>query len=201
MVISVLERIVIAYWRKKDPVTLPARQWTMAPGDNVQRTMNLIMPLRDDSPKTKAELAAAMIAVEDELVAGLDNIGTVHFARFDIIGDRLSMISVYDGDFSTYIRDFIVTIGSVFNLILEHIAEPLPPLPCEEHVDAFVDWVDSLDILQIPHDLSQLGEDLSTLPRKVVLLFDASPQSQLGVYRGYPGWSVAQIRKALGVGW
>ena len=43
--------------------------------------------------------------------------------------------------------------------------------------------------------------DLETLPRKVVLLFDACPETQLAVYRSYPGFTVAQIRQALGIGW
>jgi hypothetical protein len=58
---------------------------------------------------------------KDEIYAGLDNVGTVHFARFVIVDDNIfvcspyiCMFSVYDGDFTKYIRDFIATMG-VFN--------------------------------------------------------------------------------------
>ena len=54
--------------------------------------------------------------------AGLDNVGTVHFARFVIIGDNLCMISVYDGVFST-IRDFIATIGNVFDAVVRLVED------------------------------------------------------------------------------
>jgi hypothetical protein len=194
------ERVVIAYWRRRDPVTVPGRTFSLAPGDNIQQTMNLVMPLRDTSPVTLAHMANAMSSVQDVLSAGLDNVGTVHFARFDVIGGRLCMISVYDGDFATYIRDFIVTIGAVFDLLLDYVADPIPPRPVEKNIDAFIDWVDEHDLLQFGNVLA-LGPDLETLPRKVVLLFDACPETQLAVYRSYPGYTVAQIRQALGLGW
>ena len=85
------------------------------PSENVQRMMNLIMPLKDKSAIGRAKAAAAIAQNVDEIFAGLDNVGTVHFARFLLIGDSICMISVYDGDFTNYIRDFIATIGSVFD--------------------------------------------------------------------------------------
>lgn len=197
---ALLEQAVIAYWRRRSPVTPPGRQWSMALGDNVQGTMNLIMPLRSTRASDKARLAQAMAAASDELRTGLDNIGTVHVARFDIIGDHLCMISVYDGDFATYIRDFIVTIGSVFDAILPFIADPLPPLPTETHIDEFIDWVDEHDLLQIG-DLMHLSPHLADVPRALVLLFAEQPHVQLAVYHAYPGVSAAQVRDRLGVGW
>ena len=194
------ERAVLAFWRWRDPVTVPQRSFSPAPGDNVQQTMNLVMPLRDTSPVALAHLASAMSSVQDVLSAGLDNVGTVHFARFDVVGGRLCMISVYDGDFATYIRDFIVTIGAVFDLLLDYVDAPIPTRPVEHNIDEFIDWVDGHDVLQFGNVLD-LGPDFETLPRKVVLLFDARPESQLAVYRAYPGYTVAQIRQALGLGW
>lgn len=195
-----LDRLVIAYWRRRTPIEVPGRQWSMAPGDNVQQTMNLVMPLADTSPIAIAHMASAMSSVQDVLSAGLDNVGTVHIARFDVIGDKLCMISVYDGDFATYIRDFIVTIGAVFDLLLDYVAEPRPPRPVEQNIDAFIDWVDEHDLFQVA-GLIDLSPDLATVPRSVVLLFDERPEVQLAVYRSYPGFTVAQIRKALGIGW
>ena len=107
------------------------------------------MPLADDSPIALARLANAMSSMQDVLSAGLDNVGTVHVARFDVIDGQLCMVSVYDGDFATYIRDFIVTIGAVFDVLLDFIAEPRPPRPVERHIDEFIDWVDEHDLLQI----------------------------------------------------
>jgi hypothetical protein len=194
-----LERVLIAYWRRREPVTIPDRSWSPALGDNVQQTMNLVMPLRDTSPVALAHVASALSSMRDVVTTGLDNVGTVHFARFDVIGGRLCMISVYDGDFATYIRDFVVTIGAVFDALLDFVEDP-PSRPVEEHVDEFVDWVAGHDLLQVPA-LTGLSPHLSTVPRTAVLLLDERPDVQLAVYRAYPARSVAQIRRALGLGW
>jgi hypothetical protein len=196
---ELFERVVIAYWRRREPVEVPGRSWSMAPSDNVQQTMNLVMPLRSTSPVELAKMAAAVSSVSDVLSTGLDNIGTVHVARFDVVRGNLCMISVYDGDFATYIRDFVVSIGPVFNLLMDFVVDP-PTIPVEDHVDEFVDWVDRHDLLQMGN-LLHLSEDLAKVPRAAVLLLDQKPDVQLGVYRAYPGFSVAQIRKALGIGW
>ena len=95
--------------------------------------MNLIMPLKDKSAIGRAKAAAAIAQNVDEIFAGLDNVGTVHFARFLLIGDYICMISVYDGDFSNYIRDFIATIGSVFDEIVKLVEGGEAITPSEEH--------------------------------------------------------------------
>jgi hypothetical protein len=194
-----LERAVIAYWRRRTPIAVPPRARSAALGDNVQQTMNLVMPLADPSPVATAHLASAMSSVADVVSFGLDNVGTVHLARFDIIGDRLCMLSVFDGDFETYIRDFVATIGTVFDVLLDFVVDP-PARPVEQHVDEFVDWVGAHDLYQVS-GLVNLSPDLRTVPREAVLLFDARPEVQLAAYRSYPGHSVAQIRRALGIGW
>ena len=44
--------------------------------------------------------------------------------------------------------------------------------------------------------------DLRSLPRDVILQLNANPNVSLGTgYRGYPGYSVAQIREKTGTGW
>ena len=108
--------VVVPYWAWRDPKPkLPGGpRPSVQPSENVQRMMNLIMPLNDKSPIGRAKAALAIAQNVDEIFAGLDNVGTVHFARFLLLGDYICMISVYDGDFSNYIRDFIATIGSVF---------------------------------------------------------------------------------------
>jgi hypothetical protein len=63
----------------------------------------------------------------------------VHVARFCIVDNNLLMFSLYDGDFHTYIRDFIVTLGHAFDAVVELI-EDTPPTPCWLHVDEFIEW-------------------------------------------------------------
>lgn len=197
-----LTRVLIKYWARRAPAdwTTPGRHYSEAASDNVQQTMNLVMPLVHDDPKTATELAMYMRLNVDNLYTGLDVVGTVHFARFDIIDGSLSMMSVYDGDFETYIRDFIVALGEVFDVLMTYVKDP-PPTPVGHHPSKFVEWVNERDLLQVPDDPTDLVDDLDLLPRRLLLLFDKHPQMQLGMYRAYAGYSVAQVRQALGLEW
>jgi hypothetical protein len=177
------------------------------PSDNVMRTMNLVMPLKNKTAIGRARAAAAVAACLDEIYSGLDNVGTVHMARFTIVDNNLLMFSFYDGDFHSYIRDFIMTLGNAFDGVVELIENP-PTLPCWENADEFIEWVHERDALQLPDDPQRLAsliapdlEDLQDLSRHLVLQLDKNPNVQLGSYRAYPGYSVAQVRQKLGVGW
>ncbi len=112
---------VVPYWAWRTPVKPQpgGPPFSIQPGDNLQRMMNLVMPLKDKSPIGRAKAALAIAQNKDEIYAGLDNVGTVHFARFVIVDNNICMFSVYDGDFTNYIRDFIATIGSVFDAVVE----------------------------------------------------------------------------------
>ncbi|TAI61133.1 hypothetical protein CWO89_36860 [Bradyrhizobium sp. Leo170] len=179
--------------------------------------MNLIMPLKEKSPVGRAKAALAIAQNKDAIYAGLDNVGTVHFARFVIVGDNICMFSVYDGDFTNYIRDFIATIGSVFNAVVELVEGGEAVIPCEHNVEAFIQWVHERDLYQVPDTATDLlrdqealngdkaasgNDDLRLLPRKVVLQLRANANVSLGSgYRAYPGFSAAQVRNQLGIGW
>jgi hypothetical protein len=173
---------------------------SLAPSDNLQTPMNLVMPLRYPHAAYRAQFGQLLFAAADEVLSGLNNVGTVHFARFDIIQGSLCMFSVYDGDFQGYIRDFIGTIGGVFDGLMTFVKDP-PPTPCGEYVDEFIDWVRNHDALQMPEWPDDISADLPALERKTLVLLHRNANTQMGIYRGYPGYSVAQIRDALGIGW
>lgn len=209
--------VVVPYWAWRDPKPMlpggprPSPQ----PSENLQRMMNLIMPLKDPSPIGRARAAMAVAQNVDEIFAGLDNVGTVHNARFLLLGNNLCMISVYDGDFSNYIRDFIGTIGSVFDAIMDLVEGGEALKPTETNIELFIDWVHAHDLFQVPDfptDLFALQDqakgltgqvhELRTLPHELILQFHANPDVSLGGgYRAYPGVSAAQIRKNQGMGW
>ncbi|MBR0696034.1 hypothetical protein [Bradyrhizobium lablabi] len=212
-------RILVPFWAWWTPVKpLPGGPHPSAqPGDNLQCMMNLIMPLKDKSAVGRAKAAGAIAANKDQIYAGLNNVGTVHFARFVIVGDNICMFSVYDGDFTNYIRDFIATIGSVFNAVVELVEGGEDVIPCEHNAEAFIEWVHARDLYQVPDtatgvlrdqealkgDKAASGDDdLDLLPRRLTLQLHANPNVSLGSgYRAYPGYSAAQIRKQLGIGW
>jgi hypothetical protein len=212
-------RILVPYWAWRTPVKRQpgGPHFSIQPGDNVQRMMNLVMPLKDKSAIGRAKAAGAIAANKDEIYAGLDNVGTVHFARFVIVDNNICMLSVYDGDFTNYIRDFIATIGSVFDAVVELVEGGEGVIPSEHNVEKFIDWVHAHDLYQVPDlatdvmreqerldgDNAAAGkDDLLLLGRRLILQLDVNKDVSLGSgYRAYPGYSVAQVRKQLGIGW
>ena len=216
----VASRILVPLWAWWTPVKpLPGGPHpSFQHGDNVQRMMNLIMPLKDKSPVGRAHAAMAIAQHKDAIFAGLNNVGTVHFARFVIVGDNICMFSVYDGDFTNYIRDFIATIGEVFDAVVGLVEGGEKVIPCDKNVEAFIQWVHERDLYQVPDTptdflrdqerlngdkaVAPVNDDLTLLPRKMVLQLRANANVSLGSgYRAYPGYSVAQVRKQLGLGW
>jgi hypothetical protein len=211
--------VVLPYWvwREGKPKLPGGPRSSVQPSENTQRMMNLIMPLKDPSAIGRAKAAMAIAKNADEIFAGLDNVGTVHFARFLLLDDKLCMISVYDGDFSNYIRDFIATIGSVFDDIMLLVEGGHELRPTEENIEKFIDWVHAHDLFQVPDfptDLFALQDaaqglppdspphELRSLSRAMILQFHANPNVSLGGgYRAYPGLSAAQVRQQMGVGW
>ena len=211
--------LVVPYWVWRDPkpkLKGGARP-SVAPSESVQRMMNLIMPLKDPSPIGRARAALAISQNVDEMFAGLDNVGTVHNARFLLLDGNICMLSVYDGDFSNYIRDFIATIGSVFDAVMVEVEGGDAMVPTTEHIEAFIDWVEEHDLFQAPDiatDLFDLQDaaknilpgsmphDLRLLPRELILQLHTNRNISLGGgYRAYPGYSAAQVRQKFGVGW
>lgn len=211
--------LVVPYWIWHEPKPkLPGGpRPSLQPSDATQRMMNLLMPLKDPSPVGRARAVMALAQNVDEVFAGLDNVGTVHSARFLLIENYICMLSVYDGDFSNYIRDFIATIGSVFDALMLVVEGGDEVYPCEENVEAFIAWVRDHDLFQAPDypfelfglQDAQIGKTpndpphaLQSLPRELILQLAANRNISLGGgYRGYPGFSAAQIRNKLGVGW
>ena len=210
--------VVVPYWNWRDPKPKlpggprPATQ----PSENVQRMMNLVMPLADTSSLGRAKAVMAIAQNAEEIFAGLDNVGTVHTARFVILEGNLCMISVYDGDFSNYIRDFIETIGSVFDDVMSLVKGGEVLIPTAQNVDAFIDWVHEHDLFQAPDFPTELfalqderagrkrgtPHELRSLPRELILQLEANRNLSLGGgYRAYPGVSAAQVRSRFGIGW
>ena len=97
---AALASCLAAIWARFQPAQ--PHRWAppIAPSDNLQRPMNLIMPLASTYLVDRGRLAKGLVQATEMVVVGLNNVGTVHFARFDIIGSDLCMISIYDGELS-----------------------------------------------------------------------------------------------------
>ena len=196
----VMEKGLLAYWQRRDPQDPPRIPTSMNPSDNVQIALNLVMKLQDKSPIARARLGQALGPAMEEVFAGLNNTGLVHFGRMTVVDGYINLLTIYDGDFTNYVRDFVYNVGPAFNIILSFVADA-PSLPVEDHPDEFVEWVMSHNALQLPENSMDLSDDISTLPRRLALIMDDHDAVQYFVYRAYPGYSMAQIRDALKIGW
>lgn len=190
-----------AAWSRLGPPATWAPPPPVAPSDRLQRTMNLVIPLHRLNLEARGLITKALVEATDEVFSGLNNIGTVHFARFDIVDGNLCMFSVYDGELTGYVRDFVATIGNAFDAMFQYVKDP-PPYPVRDNVEAFVAWVQAHDAFQLPEQPTDLiSRDLVTLRRDTVVTLHRNPNVQLGVYRAYPGFSAAQVRQSLSIGW
>lgn len=138
----------------------------------MQSPLTLVMPIA--SPEAYQELSQTLQGVQalprdqNPVMAALDKIATVHFARFVFLDDnaRLGVITTYDGDFEKYINDFVDDIGDVFNLLLKFMGDA-PPLPVQEHRQEFLDYVRA-------HDLRCIEPFYSAYPDATVLDIQAA---------------------------
>lgn len=132
----------------------------------VQRPLTLVM--KGKSPEEFAALRKLVEHIQslpqdqNPIVAALNKIGTVHFARFAFLeDDRLAVITSYDGDFDKYINEFVNEIGDIFNELLAHVADA-PPLPVQRYREEFLEYVRA-------HDLKAVGTFYSAYPDLTVL--------------------------------
>src|SRR3954451_8926438 len=139
---------------------------TPGPTGAVQHPLTLVMTIR--SAEDRAALDAALQQLQslpperNPIVAALDTIGTVHFARFVFLDEtRLAVITTYDGDFDVYINEFVDHIGQVFDALLQHVADA-PPLPVQQHRAEFLAFIKA-------HDLGCIPPFYSAYPERTVL--------------------------------
>jgi hypothetical protein len=135
-------------------------------GTTVQSPLTLVMPVRPDARaalRAEVEQLQALPRDRNPVITALDAIGTVHFARFVFLddGERLAVITTYDGDFERYIMDFVDHIGPVFDMLLRHMVDP-PPLPVQQHPEDFLAYVRR-------HDLGCVGPFYSAYPTRPVI--------------------------------
>lgn len=131
----------------------------------VQNPLTLVMTAR--SPEAAAALRAtveglqALPRSENPVVAALDRLASVHFARFVFLDDlRVAVITTYDDDFETYINDFADEIGDVFDRLLAHVEPSL--VPVHEHRAEFLEFVRT-------HDRGCVGTFYSAYPERTVV--------------------------------
>jgi hypothetical protein len=111
----------------------------------VQNALNLGLPLKDRAqmPALLQTIASVQQTVDDALTG----LHYVHFARFLPTPDfaTLQVITSYDGDLDSYLMDFVLVLGDIFNAILAFV-DGAPPLPVQQYPQEFVAFVKANNI-------------------------------------------------------
>lgn len=118
---------------------------TLPAGNGVQTPLNLILPIK--SWLALKELEAVIHLKTGEMFETADKIGTLHFGRFFDFRDhnQMGFFTAYDGDFKSYMQDFLKYLGPVFNLLMKHTVNP-SPLPVEKNADAWMKWTEEHEV-------------------------------------------------------
>jgi hypothetical protein len=118
----------------------------MSSTPQVQSPLNLRLTITKGQ---NAHILEYVFSQSATINAGLDAVGTVHFARFlpdagFLSGDSqtLWVLTEFDGTFDQYIQDFVKQMGPVFDKLLSFVVDP-PPLPVESNIEAFEKWVNA----------------------------------------------------------
>jgi hypothetical protein len=118
--------------------------------EQVANPLTLVMTIKskDNYEQLKALLQnlQSQPAEKNPITVALDELSTVHFARFVFLNERqLAVITTYDGSFERYIDAFVNKIGKVFDMLLEHMVDA-PSLPVESNREEFLQYVEKNDL-------------------------------------------------------
>ena len=76
-----------------------------------------------------------------DLASAQDDLGTVHFSRFMLVGDqKLLFLSDIDGEGAQHIERLVERAGPVFDAIFEHVDNP-PATPVAGNQERVVKWL------------------------------------------------------------
>ncbi|MEO6920066.1 MAG: hypothetical protein ABI171_13775 [Collimonas sp.] len=129
--------------------------------------LTLMMPV---IPGTSlVTIAAALEGNSQKIDAALNGIGTVHFARFLLL-DRsqanlqptnapsnallIGVVTEYDGNFNSYISDFVAQLGPVFDQLLSFVVGGAALIPVADHVAGFQAFITANDASQHAPNIS-----------------------------------------------
>ena len=105
---------------------------------SVQSPFFLLFRLK--SPADMQALLRDLPPLLPQIAEAADTIGTLHFARFVVLGDTtMGFASVFDGELHDYIMDFTKVLGSAFDMLFSHTVDP-PPMPVARNAEAFFEW-------------------------------------------------------------
>jgi hypothetical protein len=127
----------------RDEFSTNAGAWdgfSIALEDHVQQPLNLWLTLK--SPGQAKALAQYLTDNRDGFHQGVLGLRYVHFARFLMApdGSHLLVVTAFDGDFESYLMDFVATMAPLFTGVMQYIAGA-PRLPVEKFPLDFMQFI------------------------------------------------------------
>jgi hypothetical protein len=108
-------------------------------GPPTQSPLDVILPIK--SPASYTALKDLIPKLHQSLFDGAAKSGVIHFARFVLLDQgRLGFHTIYDGDLNTYVGILARELGSLFDGLFDHVANP-PPGPVQQNPAALETWL------------------------------------------------------------
>ena len=100
-----------------------------------QSHLMIDFPIR--GPANAKALPGDLPPLMPDLATAQDDLGTVHFSRFMVVGDE-KLLFLF-GDMEKYFQDFADKTAFVFNALFPRVVGG-PPTPVENNAQAFYQW-------------------------------------------------------------
>jgi hypothetical protein len=150
--------------------------------------LTLILPIEDGQLPA---LMKALAGQQQNIGQALIDLGIVHYARSVIVDASarnlqpsppftggpysIAIVTEYDGDFNSYIQEFVDKIGDAFNIVLKYVVGGSAVLPVQQNLAAFQAFLAANDMSQqknVPN-----GQLFSAYPQTVQKILGAFPPS------------------------
>lgn len=102
---------------------------------------HLVLDFPIEAPADAKALSEELPGLMPDLARAQDDLGTVHFSRFMLVGDqKLLFLSDIDGDGDEHIERLVESAGPVFEAIFSHVENP-PATPVASNRQRVVKWL------------------------------------------------------------
>ena len=113
----------------------------LIPKEKAMSQSHLVIDLPVRGPAIAKALPEELPALMPDLAKAQDDLGTVHFSRFMVEGDKkLLFLSDIDGEVDEHIERLVESAGPVFDAIFEHVDDP-PATPVADDPERAVKWL------------------------------------------------------------
>ena len=162
----------------------------------VQNALTLLLTLKVPPGQTSRKETYNLVKqtfdtpeLQQSLIDGLNNVGTVHFARFFFLDkqadkagnvwyNKMALITSYDGELRRYIKDFVRAIAPLFDALFQFM----------EGTESMKDDQGRVDVKGHPKEFLQFAKDYQ------VPLVPTDAKGKGILYSAYPDLTVKNIR-------